>query len=303
MKLIEMKLLLLSIFFISTNILLAQDIWSDNRRVYDFAAFGGSGFVILEGTNQDTIIDNLVYKKIIQTEINVSSNFEEIDTTFSFILIREEGDKVFLFDNFERTLFDFSKEQGDTLAFMNFIEDDTPILKSLGDTLIDGQLLRYQDILLDDVTNSWGEVIIRVIEGIGPINSYFLVERFYSAIPDGLFYHLKCFENDFISINSTNIYGLECDNLPIISTAKNVLIERKKVFPNPFMERFSIYDPRSELYKIYDIKGKEIKAIKAKHEDALEVDLTGEKGFEFILVGFNINGRIVSINKLIKNGG
>jgi len=301
MKTIKM-ILLLYFFIISTNILLAQDIWSKNKRVYDFASFGNYGLVILEGMNQDTLINNLTYKKIRQTEINVSSNFSGIDSTNSLILLREEGDKVFLFNGIERKLFDFSKNQGDTLFFMNFREDPTPVLKRIGDTLINGRSLRYQDIHLDDVINPSGDVVIRVVEGIGPINTFFLVERFYSAIPDLPFYRLRCFENDFIFFTLINVFGLRCDNLPIISSTNNKLLEHKKVFPNPFKDKFTIYEPKLEWYKIYNFQGQEIKLIKANNEATLEVDLSRENGFKFILVGIDNLGRIETINKLIKNG-
>ncbi len=298
--------LFISIVLLNINIVHAQIDWTSSKRVYDWAAIGGAGIIILDGSDKDSTINNQTYKIINRTEYvsNITGTvFDTLDV--EPLLVREESEKVYFYDNEEKLIFDFSREVGDTLEYMDFVNDEIAILKFLGDTIINNQLLKYQDI---EIITDWypgEEIIISVIDNIGPINSFFLTSYFSVGPADGPFYHLKCYEDELISFSSQNVFGLQCDELPIISSNSYFSTIQINVYPNPFKKSFNVdigsYD--IEIIKLFSINGIELKSIKVSENSQTQIQINNTNDGEFILIGMDKENKIRFTKRLTKKGG
>jgi hypothetical protein len=194
----------------------------------------------------DTLINDLEYKKVMQSDDSLHSNW------YVKGFIREDvtSQKVYLYDVYNQVdilLYDFSLETGDSILAgdgESYAKVDTVIYKPFGnstDTL--------KQICFDSGCNT------RWIEGIGSLwgvmeglNAFFITGEISKLVcyydNDNLVYHNPEFETCFPV--STSVSILKFGN------KKNI-----KIFPNPASDKITIHSLRSRIFEveIYDLTG------------------------------------------------
>lgn len=157
------------------------------------------------------------------------------------------------------TLYNFAADIGDTweLPYNYYTGNDDCLLgqvmlTSKGDTLIDGEQLRYIRLARQD-TYPWA-IEGLVIEKIGPVQAYMLPEQ--NCVAD-LFEGsmLRCYADNKMSF-STGVAS-ECDYLSVDDTQEEVAIQ---LYPNPCHNNLQLQLPGNMTYscRIYDISGREL---------------------------------------------
>lgn len=268
------KLLLIGILIVTSLSLSAQTsiyhpfpdsiaVWGISSVCIDMGCGGDAGYIKNTYTG-DTIIGAYTYKKIEE---------EFLITTFNSCCIpynssgngflREDtlNKKVYWRRynwNYDTLLYDFSLSIGDTLK--GYFEN------SLGGGVNDIIVLSIDSVLVGstfrkrinfDTTNSCK--YISIIEGVGSTSG--LTAPYWGDFQGGS--ELQCFSiNDFIQYSAPCTPDITpCGPLPV----GNVYLDSNKeiicVFPNPFVDEFTIECYHKQLpmrYSIYCISGKRI---------------------------------------------
>lgn len=138
-----------------------------------------------------------------------------------------------------------------------------------GDTLINGQSLRWIDVGPNDsssATFSTGPVntIVKVIEKIGVTGNGYLFPLYDTCTPDSVIWHpdyysFSCYNSPKLSLQTIN----DCDGL--VSAIENAAIKADfSIFPNPSPGTTNI-NPANLAYgynlTVYDIAGRQLQVL------------------------------------------
>lgn len=163
---------------------------------YQYTSMTGAGVTKLEVTGEDTLIGTHHYRKILSTTI-AASNSGSVNTFTDVLYAFEENRVVTGYNKSagETSLYDFNAAVGDTLM-MSFGSGTGPfIVDSIGELKINGSMLAFQHIRFPDPFDPGAYYTMKIIEGIGSVNSHFFHK--YTVIQpfDAPFYYFRCYED------------------------------------------------------------------------------------------------------------
>lgn len=294
------------IFLCIGSLCKGQHTWfvDDTKWVYSISSPQG-GVDVMTCTSKDTIINNVSYNVLQRTVYYVrNSELELLDTTFfEDIFLRQDGNAVYRYDQGDRKIYDFDSEIGDTIDYVSFPYLDYPVIDTMGTLIIDNDTLMFQDISLTNVYWPEGEYVIRIVEKLGIINSFFLPEYYFAAGPqDFPIYELICFEDDETMITGYNGYQLECDEMPYTMSGTESVSHAINVYPNPFDEYLyiDVDDSRLQTIKIVTVDGRELQSIEVLDDNNLKINVEHVKPGGFLLLGYDKQEKLLFTRKVIK---
>lgn len=243
------------------TIIFSQTLVQDNKiwNVVNCIALGGcytESFTV----NEDTIIDQINYKKLLRTTDTTLTNWNYYGA------LREVDNKVFLYypnSSAEILLYDFNLSVGDTFSSFYY---DCPIELVLQDidtiTLLNGE---QREKYIFHNNEQW-------IKGIGSLNGLIYV-GVYWCIAD-LYYELSCcFENGEQIFQSDNYESCFVISVGINEKKNHV---KHKVYPNPFSNstilRFDYLESQNYVLHIINQHGQIIQTINNVTSGEIEIN-------------------------------
>lgn len=294
---LAMKKMFVILIYLSSFSVFAQDyhpmlVEGNEWQVMTQGIDGGTEiwevFNIFSLGQNDTTINNQLYRQIKEDDQIVGFGYEEDKKVFYRPIDWQQDEDILLYD--------FNLVVGDTfdLYWVNYMQDsDTVFLfHKLKVLTIDSVVLTDNSIrkrLTFEVTNFHGWTIclnsmyFHWIEGIG--NTDGLIYKDFECFE--WWNQLRCFK-----YNDEILYG-PCLN---VSTA-DINQKQIKLYPNPFQDIVKIDDPNDELLSsvIYDVQGKVIQ----KKANQTELNLSDlSSGLYILKVKFK--DQSVGVYKLIK---
>lgn len=303
-----MKTLLIIFFSILiTSAVIGQISWLTTGAswTYDVSAYGGYGLTKLEVTNEDTILGNHSYKKLLSTTIYVNTGMmnSPLDTFIETSYAYEENNIIYGYEPnshpWVNILYDFNRAKGDTLEFMQY-ESLSPgpfVVDSVGIIGMNGLPLTFQDINFPDIFNPGQLSKMRVIQGLGSINSYFFHSHTILQPFDAPFYHIRCYEDLDIGVITFTSNQVDCDYIEGVTSISETTNLKVSVFPNPSTDEIHI-DCKNHVFgsiELYDLNGIKINSYQTSPIDISDL----EYGLYIIKVIFSENESYVT--KVVKS--
>ena len=298
-----MKILALTLIFFTTQFVSAQYNWfpTGAKWTYDVSWYGGNAFIKLEILPGDTLINNQPHKRMLFFTI-LNPWFEEIDTVVEYRYLHEENNKVYVGN---KLLYDFTREEGDTLDYMHFggFSPNLFIVDSVDILEINGTSLQFQDIRLTDSfdpnSESWE---MRVIEGIGSISTFFFWEYTVLQPPDAAFYHLRCYEDSVIGTFHYFHSQMDCDALPWTTGINESDRKETNIFPNPASSEIHIQfgEPVYESIDIVDVHGRKLLQINTEGSTEIETDISQLPEGIYFVNAITTDGTLSYLGKFMK---
>ena len=108
-----------------------------------------------------------------------------------------------------------------------------------------------------------------------------------------------------ISISSLNVFGLECDELPMIVSNSEIEFKKIKAYPNPVKDMLTIEVGNSDICKIKLLSnnGIEIRSMNVRGVLNNKIDINDLQDGNYFLIGLDFDNKIKFSKKIIKNGG
>ena len=299
-----MKILALSLFFLSTQFVSAQYTWfpTGAKWTYDVSWYGGNAFVKLQILPGDTLINNQLYKKMMFLTI-MNPWGGEIDTLVEYRYLYEEDNKIYVSG---QLLYDFTREEGDTLEYMYFsgFSPSLFIVDSVDVIEMNGTSLQFQDIRFTDPFDPNSESLeMRVVEGIGSISTFFFWHYTVLQPPDAAFFYPRCYEDSVIGTIHFNFHSqMDCDALPwTTGTAETSTVETS-IYPNPATSAIHIQfgEPAYESIDIVDVHGRKLLQINTEGSTEIETDISQLPAGMFFVHGITADGVLSYLGKFMK---
>ncbi|MDF2437525.1 MAG: hypothetical protein K0Q95_1901 [Bacteroidota bacterium] len=273
----------------------SQAVWNVSYQEWGMGSCGEYSYTI----GEDTLINGLVYSKVIQTGHDFSMTFVndwsphwECDHSIMYSNysdyragIREDlaQKKVFIVDKYESQeslLYDFTLEAGDTIkGYLSY----GPMTVGLVDSVMINTTYRKRWHINAAIPNAY-----EIIEGIGSsrgmLNAYNDFE-YYS--------NLDCF-----SENGSSLYPSNTGSCGLLTSIDQITSPSEifQVFPNPSSGIFKIKAELNASIKVCNILGEEILNVKLISDPAL-IDLSGyPDGVYFI----TLQNKTSATQKIIK---
>ena len=257
----------------------------------------------MEVTADDTLIGNVVFKKLLSTSI-VEVYPTGTDTFTDFIYVHELDNKVYSFDEFGgEFLYDFNAEVGDTLHEMRLGGYSPPyfIVDSVGTIDMDGVLLGFQDIKFDDLFNPGSFTEMRVVERIGSIGSFFLHSRLVIQPFDFPYYYPKCYEDPDVGLIRLEWEQGDCEFFETNTTSVNLLSNHLSIAPNPASNLIvvKIDNPEIKRISVVDLTG----IIRLQHDvesGTHHIDVSQLVNGLYFISGTDETGVVVFNTRIVK---
>jgi hypothetical protein len=300
-----MKFLALSLFFIATQLVSAQYTWfpTGAKWTYDVSWYGGNAFVKLEILPGDTLINNQIHKKMMLLTI-VNQWNEEVDTVVEYRYLFVENNRVY---DRGQLLYDFTREEGDTLEYMYFggFSPSLFIVDSVDIIEMNGMSLQFQDIRFTDPfdpDSEWWEM--RVIEGIGSINTFFFWQYTVLQPADAAFYYPRCYEDSVIGTIHFPFHSqMDCDALPWTTATTETGTFESSIYPNPASSQIHIQfgGPVYVSISIVDVHGRKILQVNTEGSTEIEPDVSQLPEGIYFVNGITADGEFSYLGKFMKN--
>jgi hypothetical protein len=231
-------------FCFSQNLISEDKLWSnvtfgtENPDIYK-----SSYWIKFQG---DTTINNVQYKKILQADDSLHSDW------YLNGFIREDivAQKVYLFNNYtesDQLLYDFSLEKGDSILIwdgLTFAKIDTILYEPFGNSKDTVKQICFNK----GCTHRW-------IKGIGSTRG--VLNGLNTIMTVGAYYNLVCYyENDKLIYHNSQFDTCFPDSTTV---SISMFDDKKKIeiFPNPAKNKITIYSQSGKIseVKIYDLTG------------------------------------------------
>lgn len=242
-------MLLTFIFFLFMNSGFSQPI--GNTWYYSYSNVASNGFVKFEITG-DTLIGLDTYIVIEKMrKVYAWPGFYD-STSLGQEYLCWENDTVYRLINEQKTLlFTFNSNIGDTISF-RIAESLSPSCDSIGLAVVDsvgtisvqGQTLKW--ISVTPLLTAEVAISGKIVEGIGPVESYFFPE-YYLCIADaneGGFF--RCI-SDSTGVLFNSGVAPSCDYLTSINDIQKLNLQ---IYPNPTTTQINFTLPDNEDYEI-----------------------------------------------------
>jgi hypothetical protein len=260
------------------------------KWTYDFSSYGGYGLTKLEVTNEDTLLGNHIYKKLLSNTIYVNTGMinSPLDTFIETSYAYEENNVIY---GYEPNLFpwvyiiyDFNRTIGDTLDFMFFggLSPSPFVVDSVGTLDINGSIFAFQDIKFPDFYDPGQFFKMRVLQGLGSIDSYFFHTHTILQPFDAPSYHLRCYEDSNVGLINLSYNQVDCDYIEGVTSIAEATKAKVSVFPNPSKDEIEI-DIGNKIFdeiELFDFKGIKLKSYQTNPINISDLD----NGIYFIRV-------------------
>lgn len=273
---------------------------------YEVVTMVGPGLSTLEVLNEDTMINNNVYRKIVSTTV-VNINLAILDTFKSVLYAFEENGVVYGYDNYfgGSLLYDFNAEVGDTLDIHFGGNSPSPfVVVSNGEVEINGSFLKYQDIRYPYMFFPGQFDEFRVIEGLGSIGSHLFHQYKVIDPSDHPDYSFRCYEDDDIGLVNLSLDQVDCDYLYGLTSTFFSKNEPVLIFPNPTFDFVTVLYDRQPIdyFVVTDILG----SIRIREYPATQstyrINLNKLECGLYFIMAIDKTGRILFTEKITKNG-
>lgn len=245
--------------------------------------------------------DTVIYGKACRILSEYRTPTNNLDSNLNFSgkhFVCSENDKVYYYDTTTESfdiLYDFSKiEQEYWLSYLwgNSPFCDTVKVESVGDTLLNGHLLRVLNVSQNSCLAGFFFNDYPIIEVIGHLHFLFPQADFPSEGP------LRCYEDNVIGLYNTGIVPY-CDYIGTANLNELTEVQKIDVFPNPFIDvlyiNLSNFSTEVDV-KIFDIIGHCIyEKTYYKNVKPIEINLLNTKAGIYIL-SINENHLIIVKN-------
>ncbi len=274
---------------------------------YEYSAYGAYGLNTVEVIPEDTVVGTHTYKKLLSKIISVGQN-NLIDTFEEYLYVFEENRVITGFDRYGGLfLYDFNRTTDDTLEYMSFggWSPSPFVVDSIGTIEINGHSLAFQDIRFPDPFNQGEYSDIRVIEGIGSINSHLFHDRTILQPFDAPFYYFRCYEDNNLGLINLSYNQIDCDSIEGITTSIHESGKDKtSIFPNPATDFITIKTENQFITKIIviDILGIPRKTMYTISKEVLKVDIHQLESGMYFIFGLDKSGAIRFKEKINKYG-
>jgi hypothetical protein len=188
----------------------------------------------LEVLNEDTLIGNNIYKRILSTTQYVphASN-DSLFTHYLMLYVFENGQEVYGYNKWtgSELLYDFNAEVGDTLD-LNLGAPSPFIVDSVGIMNINGFELKFQIIRFPSLFLPGTFDKMQFLEGVGSLYSHLFHSYTQLWIADVPVYNFRCYEDENIGLLNLNP-NIDCDYIPGVSTIEPIIKNVVSIYPNP----------------------------------------------------------------------
>ncbi|MEP6794649.1 MAG: T9SS type A sorting domain-containing protein [Saprospiraceae bacterium] len=308
-----------SVFYIFIQLGIISSISGQNhwlvpgsKWTYEFGSMVGYGLTRLEVMQQDTIFGTKHVKKILSTTIYINTGIinSPVDTFTEISYAFEENQIVYgyepnWFENWN-VLYDFNKNVGDTLQYMYFggWSPSPFVVDSTGTIEINGNSLSFQDIIFPDLFEPGEMSKIRVIEGLGSINSFFFHSHTIIQPFDFPTYSFRCYEDPDIGLINLSHDQVDCDFIEGISASHTASILKTTVVPNPATDDVFVHTDLQGIHKILvvDIVGKVRIVEYADAHEPMKINISELENGIFFILGEDKAGGILLREKISKVG-
>lgn len=273
---------------------------------YEFSAFLGSGYTKLEVLDEDTLIGNHVYKKLLSTTI--FNQFQQgLDTFTEYLYVFEENRIITGYDQWGSSfLYDFNAVEGDTLEYMYFggLSPSPFVVDSIGQIEMNEILFQFQDIRFPSLYNQGEYDEMRVVEGIGSVGSHLF--HHYTIIQpfDAPFYSLRCYEDANVGLINFSYNQAQCDYLEDITSTSESTNVKTLITPNPATDFVNVYSDSRHIEKIVvvDLLGKIRMRNPFTEEKPITIDISTLENGLFFILGMDQTGEIHFSERVTKCG-
>lgn len=291
-----------------------QNHWlvSGAKWTYDFTSMVGPGLTRLEVMQGDTVIGTHHYKKLLSTTIFVNTSMinSPLDTFTETSYAFEENQIVYGYEPnwfvYGNVIYDFNRNVGDTLQSMYFggLSPSHFIVDSTGTIEINGHSFSFQDIAYPDPFDPGQGRKMRVLEGLGSINSYFFHSHTYLQPFDAPSYSFRCYEDPNVGLINLSHDQVDCDFIDGITASHTATNFKASVIPNPASDDVMVQTDIQGIHKILvvDILGKIRKVEYADAHETMKINISELENCMFFILGEDKNGKILFREKITKEG-
>lgn len=272
---------------------------------YEYSSFLSYGITTLEVLADDTIIGPHTYAKILSTTSFVDYP-DGLDTFTELLYAYEENNIVIGYDHYlgSQVLYDFNAAENDTLEYMRFggFSPSPFVVDSVGIIEMNGSDLTFQDIKFPSLYDPGQFYTMRVIEGIGSINSHLFSDHTIIQPFDAPFYYFRCYEDPSIGLINLSYDQVECDYIDGITSNEDIQTEKVSIHPNPAIDLLTIElnTPASNKVSIADILGNIRVSALTNQQSSIEMDVSDlESGLFFIIIE-DKSGKQPIVKKFVK---
>ncbi|HZV45303.1 MAG TPA: T9SS type A sorting domain-containing protein [Saprospiraceae bacterium] len=271
---------------------------------YQYSAFIENGFTSLEVLDEDTLIGNHMYKKLLSLTVTGTAP-DFLDTFTEFLYVFEENQVVFGYDQWSggTLLYDFNATVGDTLPMYFGGWSPSPfIVDSIGTIEINGHLLTFQDIRFPSLFDSTEYWKMRAVEGIGSLYSHLFHNRTVIQPFDFPFYWFHCYEDANLGLYNV-INQVDCDFIEGTSSIDKVPKAKAFIFPNPSADFITLKTEGLPIEKILviDILGTIRLLQSSTHQKLYKIDISELENGLYFTIGLNKNGEVLFKDKITKH--
>ena len=271
---------------------------------YEFGAMLGSGITTLEVLDEDTLIGNHVYQKVLSTTRVLDG---PLDTFYERFYVYEENRIVYGIDQYVggALLYDFNAAVGDTIPmFFGGWSPQPFIVDSIGEMEFNGKMLAFQVIRFPDLFNPGEYDKMRVVEGLGSIDSHLFHSYTILQPFDAPTWHFRCYEDENIGLVNLSYNQMDCNYWP----GSNSITEDTKapviLYPNPANDFVLLKDEKRlvDQWMIMDVTGSIQMNGNADASSLIKIDISNLGNGLYIILGVDKTGRTVFNDKITKIG-
>ncbi len=272
---------------------------------YQFSSMIGGGLTTLEVLNGDTLIANHPYKRILSTTIVQRPT--GLDTSTEMLYVFEENQVVFGYDQWfgGTLLYDFTAAVGDTIGmYFGGLSPYPFVVDSIGQMDMNGHQLTFQDIRFPSLFEPGEFDKMRVVEGLGSINSHLFHNRTIIQPFDFPSYYFRCYEDVNIGLINLSFNQVECDYIDGVTSTLESSGVSTSIFPNPAGDFVTIKTDGRPVDKIVLVDRLGVVRVEAypSGQTSITLDIQGLENGLFIIMGLDQSNTILFSKKIIKSG-
>ena len=270
---------------------------------YQYGAMTGHGMTIVEVMNEDTLIGNGVYRKLLSTTIG--EFLGEVDTFTETLYVIEESQVVYGYDRFHggSFLYNFNATVGDTLPmYFGGLSPAPFVIDSIGVIELNGRQLVFQDIRFPNFYEPGEFFKMRVIERIGASTSHLFHSRTVIQPFDAPAYYLRCYEDDELGLIRFTDDSGPCNLLEETTSTSENTKSSISIYPNPTADVVQVegYHKGLVQWRIVDMLGTvRIKTLAADYP-SLKIDISSLESGLYYIIGSGATGEILFNRKISK---
>lgn len=276
LKYIFLSILIIKTFFVHTQILDTNTIWSESNIKYSYVA------------NDTVSIDNKTYHKI-NSYLDTTINYNDIFQTY---LIREDGNKVFWrepFLNEDFLIYDLSISEGDSIYVtpMTFDSLDSVLLycDNVDTTEVSGVMRKRFTMITVNPLPIYNTNTEYWYQGIGSDLGLFSSGHLgLPTLADTPFPKLFCCHKLFDQVYQDS--SVNACHGTSASLNKESLQNEIKVYPNPTRKFVQIKSEASiSNIELFDVSGKEVSYL--YNETNKTIEIKADEGLYFLRIYFD----------------